>query len=79
MRENGLARARGNPHQTAGVADYWIIDLVDGVLEVYRDPAAEAGRPYGWRYASAVTLRAGDSVAALAAPASGIALADLLL
>lgn len=42
------------------------------MLEVYRDPAADAGAPHGWRYASVVTLRAGDVVTPLAAPHSPI-------
>ncbi len=62
----------------AGVADYWIVNLVDNVLEVYRGPVADPDRPYGWRYASGVTLLAGDSITPLAAPATRIAVADLL-
>lgn len=52
----------------AGLTDYWIVNLVDHVLEVNRDPAADARAPYGSRYASVVTLRAGDVVTPLAAP-----------
>ncbi len=63
----------------AGIVDYWIVNLMESVLEVYRDPVADSVRPYGWRYASPVTLRAGDSVAPLGAPAARIAVADLLL
>jgi hypothetical protein len=51
---------------------------VEHVLEVYRDPAADAGAPHGWRYASAVTLRAGDVVTPLAAPHSPIPVVDLV-
>jgi hypothetical protein len=58
--------------------DYSIVNLVDHVLEVYRYPVAAPTSPYGWRYASVTTLRAGDSVALLAALRSRVALADLL-
>jgi hypothetical protein len=51
---------------------------VDRVLEVYRDPAADVGAPDGWRYPSAVTLRAGDVVTPLAAPHSPIPVVDLV-
>lgn len=29
---------KGSLYARAGVADYWIVNLVDQVLEVYRDP-----------------------------------------
>jgi hypothetical protein len=42
-------------HARAQIVDYWIVDLVDHVLEVYRDPVAAPATPYGWRYASVST------------------------
>src|SRR5689334_24466599 len=39
---SGLAVARGRKaraYARAGIADYWIVNLVDRVLEVYREPA----------------------------------------
>ena len=62
----------------AGIADYWIVDLLENVLEVYRDPVPDPDRPYGWRYGSAATLRPGDLVTPLAAPATPVPVADLL-
>ena len=69
---------KGSLYARAGVPDYWIVNLVDHVLEVHRDPAADAGAPYGWRYASVVTLRAGDVVTPLAAPHSPVPVVDLV-
>lgn len=62
----------------AHVPEYWIVNLVDHVLEVHREPAADAGAPYGWRYASVVTLRAGDAVTPVAAMNSPIPVVDLV-
>lgn len=62
----------------AGRPEYWIVNLVDRVLEVHRDPAPSSSAPYGWDYATMEALGAGDSVRALAAPAARIAVADLL-
>jgi Uma2 family endonuclease len=79
--ESSLALDRGEKaglYARAGLADYWIVNLVDHVLEVYRDPVADAGAPHGWRYASVVTLRSGDVVIPLAATASPIPGADLV-
>lgn len=62
----------------ARIADYWIVNLLENVLEVYRDPVADPDSSYGWRYGSALTHRAGDLVTPLAAPATAVAAADLL-
>jgi len=62
----------------ASVADYWIVNLVDRVLEVHRDPAPDIEAPYGWAYASIETLSSGAAIAPLAAPASPIAVTSLL-
>jgi len=69
---------KGSLYARARVPDYWIVNLVDRALEVRRDPAADAAAPYGWRYTSVATLRAGDSVTPLSAPDSPIAVADLI-
>ena len=61
--ESSLALDReikGSLYARAQIADYWIVNLVDHVLEVYRDPEAAPASPYGWRYASRdVTTRCG--------------------
>jgi Uma2 family endonuclease len=59
----------------AGVADYWIVNLVDRVLEVYREPGREGRR---WRYLSTEILGPEATVRPLAAPAALIPVADLL-
>lgn len=61
----------------AGVADYWILNLVDRVLEVHREPTAGSTAPYGWRYRLIHRLGAGDVVSPLAAPRSQIPVARL--
>ena len=79
--ESSLELDRGEKaslYARARIADYWIVNLLDNVLEVYRDPVADPDSSYGWRYGSALTLRAGDRVTPLAAPATPVAAADLL-
>jgi Uma2 family endonuclease len=76
-----LALDRGEKaslYARAGVADYWIVDLVDHVLEVYQVPDADPHSPYGWHYRFTVTLRPGDRVRPLSAPNAEILVADLL-
>jgi Uma2 family endonuclease len=76
-----LALDRGEKaslYARAGVEDYWIVNLVDNTLEVYRDPEANPDSPYGWHYRSALTLSAGDRVRPLSVPNAEIRVADLL-
>jgi Uma2 family endonuclease len=69
---------KGSLYARAGVQDYWIVNLVDGVLEVYRDAAPDASAPYGWRYRSIQTLSPPALVTPLALPSSPIPVAPLL-
>ena len=62
----------------AGIADYWILNLVDRILEVHREPAAMTDLPLGHGYRSITRYPPTDSVAPLAAPQNMIAVADLL-
>jgi Uma2 family endonuclease len=69
---------KGSLSARARALDYWIVNLVDRVLEVYRDPAPAGEAVYGWHYVSMATLQAGDVVSPLAAPHARIRIADLL-
>lgn len=63
----------------AGIADYWIVNLVDRQLEVYRNPVADNSQPFGSRYADEVILQPTDHATPLAAPQARVPVADLLL
>jgi hypothetical protein len=69
---------KGSLYARAGVEDYWVLNLVDRVLEVYRQPVADALAPFGWRYASRETLGVDSNIAPLAAPSSRVSISDLL-
>src|SRR5690349_7732204 len=69
---------KGSLYARAGVHDYWIVNLVDRLLEVYRDAIADASAPYGWRYRSMTSLGRADVAVPLAFTSSRIAVADLL-
>jgi len=69
---------KGSLYARARLAEYWIVNLVDRVLEVYRDPGSDSGAPYGWVYHVVLTLGPDDHVAPLAAPSARILVADLL-
>ena len=61
---------KGSLYARAGIVDYWIVNLVDRVVEVYRDPGADLTAPYGWRYMSVERFTPPSSVAAIAVPAA---------
>ncbi len=66
------------PVLVVGIADYWIVNLPDRRLEVYRGPVPDGAAPFGWRYGSALALGPEERVAPLAAPGANITVADLL-
>jgi Uma2 family endonuclease len=62
----------------AGLADYWIVNLVDRHLEVRRTPVPDAAQPFGFSYQDVIILDATEYAAPLAVPAARIAVTDLL-
>ena len=79
--ESSLALDRehkGSLYARAGVADYWIVNLVDRVLEVYREPTPDPAAPFGWRYRSAAVLRGEAAVSPLALSGAHVRVVDLL-
>ena len=75
----GFDRERkGSLYARAGILDYWVVNLVDGGLEVYRDPTPDPGAPFSWRYQSVTRLRPPATVALLGVPSCRVAVAALL-
>ncbi len=62
----------------SGLQEYWIVNLVDEVLEVYRDPQPAPDAEFGAVYRDVVRLRRSAFVTPLAAPRARIAVGDLL-
>jgi len=78
--ESSLALDRhhkGSLYARAGLDDYWIVNLVDRVLEVYRRPGPDPAAPFGWRYSPAEVFGREASVSPLALPGAHIRVADL--
>ncbi len=62
----------------SGISDYWIVNLVDDVVEVHRNPVLDPSQPSGFRYANVDVFRAGDAVSPLVAPGASVAVSELL-
>ena len=58
-------------YASAGIADYWVLDMTNDRIVVHRDPVAG-------RYASIITYAADETVAPLAAPTHPTTLRQLL-
>jgi Uma2 family endonuclease len=69
---------KGSLYARAGLPDYWVLNLVDRVLEVYREPAPDPAAPFGWRYTRREVLDASAQVTPLAAPGASIPVSHLL-
>lgn len=62
----------------AGLGDYWIVNLVDGILEVCRDPGPDPAASFGWRYRSVEVVGREASVSPLALPGVSVRVVGLL-
>jgi Uma2 family endonuclease len=67
---------KAEEYATAGIVDYWVIDLAGRQLIVFRDPHPIPDG--GAAYRTHLTFGPNDSVAPLAAPAATVKVADLL-
>jgi hypothetical protein len=61
LRELGGASYEADLYAEAGIREYWILNVLDGALEVYRDPAGD-------HYASVTSYPKDASVSMLAFP-----------
>jgi Uma2 family endonuclease len=62
----------------ARVSEYWIVNLIDRVVEVYCDPGPDASAAHGWRYRSVTRLGPAATVEPVALPSARIRISDLL-
>lgn len=71
-------RRKSAIYARARIQDYWIVNLVESVVEIRRDPIRLAPPERGWGYRSLETFRPPSVVTPLAAPDARIPVADLL-
>jgi len=69
---------KGSAYARAGLPDYWIVNLVDWRVEIYRRPAEDRSAELGWRYLDVELFTPGAAMAPLARPAVAIAVSDIL-
>jgi Uma2 family endonuclease len=64
-------------YSRSGIPEYWIVNLIDGRLEVHRDPQRHPTAPFGWHYTSVRSLGPDERVLPLEAREE-ISVAELL-
>ena len=69
---------KGSLYARAGIADYWIVNIPDRRVEVYRERVPDGAASFGWRYGRSVALGPDQLFSPMAAPVAEIAVADLL-
>lgn len=62
----------------AGIEDYWVVNLLENRVEVYRDPINPTGMPDGWQYRSVTYFTPGQAISMLKRPAISLPVADML-
>jgi len=68
---------KGSLYAAHGVEDYWIINVNDRQLEVYREPVKDPSRRHRWRFRSRTMLRPPGDVVPLAKTDARINLVEL--
>jgi Uma2 family endonuclease len=68
-------RIKASIYAAGGITEYWIVNIVAGVLEVHREPVATTRRR--WEYGSVTTLAREAHITPLAAPNTTILVAEL--
>jgi Uma2 family endonuclease len=69
---------KGRIYARAGIPEYWIVNLVTLMLEVYRDAVVVDPARRRWGYRMMRSLGPSESVSPLALPHASIAVSDLL-
>jgi Uma2 family endonuclease len=71
-------RRKASLYASRGIRDYWIVNLIDHVLEVRRKPVVDDEAPWGHSYAEITIYRPVEMVSPLGARKSKVRVADLL-
>lgn len=71
-------RRKTGLYARAGIKEYWILNLVDNQLEVYRQPTVMPKQLAGYGYAETTIFQGSESLTPLAAPHVSVAVFNLL-
>jgi len=69
---------KGSLYASAGIADYWIVNLIDRQIEVHRRPVSDPAARFGYAYTDKTIISSGQMIKPLSASAE-IPAVDLLV
>ncbi|MFN3422762.1 MAG: Uma2 family endonuclease [Armatimonadota bacterium] len=69
---------KGSLYAKAGIQEFWLLNLKDRHLEVFREPIPMSSQPFGFGYRSVRIYLPDETVSPLAKPEAAIKVADLL-
>jgi Uma2 family endonuclease len=69
---------KGSLYASRGIQDYWIVNIPDDQVEIYRSPVKDPQSSFGWKYDQMQPLKRGDRVEMLAAPGKVIEVSRML-
>lgn len=64
-------------YASAGIPEYWIVNLRKKHVEVYRDPCPDLRRTFKWGWRTTAVYRKGEEISPAARQDASIAVADL--
>ncbi len=72
-------KTKASLYASAGIPEYWILNLRDRQLEVFREPKRDRSERFGYRYAKTLIVKRRESVVPVSAPkAMPLKVADML-
>jgi Uma2 family endonuclease len=72
-----LDRKKALEYAAAKVPEYWIVDVQNRRVEVYRNPVPDPTTPLGFRYLPPSIVEAGGTIEPLAKPGAAVVVASL--
>jgi Uma2 family endonuclease len=69
---------KGSLYASAGILEYWVLNLIERCLEVYREPDTLESVPFGYAYLSKRIYKPEETVSPLEKPDAKIKVANLL-
>ncbi len=69
---------KASMYARAQIPEYWVLNLVEWQLEVFREPIPMENQPFGWGYRLSAIYKPDGFVSPLAKPRAKIKVADLL-
>lgn len=69
---------KGSLYAKANIPEFWLVNLPQNCVEVYREPVKDRNQPFGFTYSKCLIVKSGDSISPLCLPKIKIAVKQIL-